>query len=269
MIILAISVGFIISEGDFFLESDRLVLSFFAALLIQASTFALNDYFDLDLDRKNKRYDRPLVRGDVSPKTALLVSLFLLPTGIALSIFINIPCFLIALISALLGVLYDAKLKHFKPLGNLYIAYTMAIPFIFGSFVTSREIPIEVLILSSIAFLAGTGREIMKDIIDEVGDREKGVISLPIILGSRFSSRIISFLYILAIVLSIYPFFLPNNLYYMDYLYISLLTFTDVVFLFIAINLMINKITSLEFYRKATLLAMTFALFTFLIAAIY
>ena len=58
---------------------DMYALAFLTALLIEASTFALNDYFDYDIDVKNNRTDRPLVRGELAKGTALVCFAVLFP----------------------------------------------------------------------------------------------------------------------------------------------------------------------------------------------
>jgi len=131
MIAVAIVIGAYIAQQRL-PEWDVFVFTFCTALFLEASTFALNDYLDVDIDKKNKRTDRPLVRGDLSPKTALLFFAVLFPLGIISSYFVNLTCFLIALITALFAVFYDTVLKKVKLLGNFFIAYTMAIPFVFG-----------------------------------------------------------------------------------------------------------------------------------------
>ena len=130
MLFLAILVGSLISQKTLFGNLDlpilNIVLTFFTALFLEASTFALNDYYDLEIDRINKRTDRPLVRGDLSPKTALNIFYLLFPLGLLCSYFVNMTCFLIALITALISVLYDVKMKKIKFIGNFYIAVLKA-----------------------------------------------------------------------------------------------------------------------------------------------
>ena len=72
MIAIAILIGAVIAKQEI-PSLYRFVLTFTTALFLEASTFALNDYFDIDIDKHNKRIDRPLVRGDLSPRTALLI----------------------------------------------------------------------------------------------------------------------------------------------------------------------------------------------------
>src|SRR5512136_3224600 len=82
MLFLGILIGSVIAlEGVSLPSWDKFILTFFTALFLEASTFALNDYYDLEIDRVNKRTDRPLVRGDIKPKTALLFFYILFPLG--------------------------------------------------------------------------------------------------------------------------------------------------------------------------------------------
>ena len=112
MIAIAILIGSLIAlKGEGLQSFEKFILTFFTALFLEASTFALNDYCDLDIDKKNKRKDRPLVRGDLSPKSALYLFYIFFPLGIICSYFVNTTCFIIALITALLAILYISQIK--------------------------------------------------------------------------------------------------------------------------------------------------------------
>ncbi|UCF13592.1 MAG: UbiA family prenyltransferase [Thermoplasmatales archaeon] len=273
MIAIAILIGSLIAlEGQGFPTFDKFILTFFTALFLEASTFALNDYYDLEIDKKNKRMDRPLVRGDLSPKTALYLFGIFFPLGIICSYFVNLFCFIIALITALLAILYDAKMKKIKLLGNFYIAYVMAIPFIFGgaAVVTKDtlyfEIQPAIYIIALIAFLTGSSREIMKDVMDFEGDKEKGVRSFPKYIGSRWSNILAALIYLIAIVLSFLPFFMERfEIYYLNYYYLALVFLTDTMLLSTSIHLIIKNKPDLKLYRKFTLMAIFIGLLAFLL----
>jgi len=273
MIAIAILIGSLIAlKGEGLPPFDKFILTFFTALFLEASTFALNDYYDLEIDKRNKRTDRPLVRGDLSPKTALYLFFILFPLGIICSLFVNIPCFIIALITALFAILYDAKLKKIKLLGNFYIAYVMAIPFVFGgAAVVAKdslffEIDPSIYIVALIAFFAGSGREIMKDVMDFGGDLEKGVKSFPKYIGSRKSNIVAALFYLIAVVLSFLPFFMERfEIYYLNYYYLALVFLTDTMLLSTSIHLIVKKKPHLKLYRKFTLIAIFFGLLAFLI----
>ncbi|MDH7517994.1 MAG: UbiA family prenyltransferase [Candidatus Thermoplasmatota archaeon] len=279
MLFLAILIGSVISQKTIYQNIDlplvSVLLTFFTALFLEASTFALNDYYDLEIDRINKRTDRPLVRGDISPKTALYSFYILFPLGLICSYFVNITCFVIALITALLSVLYDAKMKKIKLVGNFYIAYIMAIPFVFGGaavlknniFSLENINPI-IYIIALIAFLAGSGREIMKDVMDYEGDKKLGVKSLPKYIGARKSNILSAIFYITAVALSFLPFFMREfSIYYLNYPYLYLIFVTDTMLLGTALQLIFKKKANLKFYRKFTLAAIFLGLIAFLIGA--
>ena len=271
MIALAILIGAYIAQKD--LPSiDKFVFTFFTALFLEASTFALNDYFDYEIDKKNKRVDRPLVRGDVLPKTALLLFFVFFPLGILSSYFVNLTCFLIALITAIFAVFYDVVLKKVKLLGNFFIAYVMAIPFVFGgaAVVSSSTLTLNIsppiFIIALIAFLAGSGREIMKDVMDFEGDKELGVKSFPRYLGVRKSNMLAAVFYIAAVALSLVPFFMVQYTYfYLNYYYLVVIFVTDTMLLSTSIQLLVKKQVNLGYHRKFSLMAIFIGLLGFLI----
>jgi geranylgeranylglycerol-phosphate geranylgeranyltransferase len=279
MLFLAILIGSLISQKTLYNNLDlpllNIFLTFFTALFLEASTFALNDYYDLEIDRINKRTDRPLVRGDLSPKTALALFYLLFPLGLICSYFVNMTCFLIALITALISVLYDAKMKKIKLIGNFYIAYIMAIPFVFGgatvlgneTFSLGAINPV-IYVIALIAFLAGAGREIMKDVMDYEGDSKQGVKSFPRYIGMRASNGVAAIFYLCAIALSFLPFFLVGfGLYYRNITYFILVFITDTMLLSTCLQLMFKKQPSMKILRKFTLVAIFIGLIAFLAGA--
>ena len=179
-------IGIVIAGGS---TCETAILGFLIALFLQAGTFALNDYCDLESDIANRRMDRPLVRGELRKEDALLTACFTTALGIICAVFLtillkNVILFLLVLILAALGILYDIKMKEFLAVSNMYIAFTMAVPFIFGGLISEPGgIKLPILILSSIAFLAGFGREVMKDIADIKGDALRTIRSVARVYG--------------------------------------------------------------------------------------
>ncbi len=275
MIFIAILIGSIIAlEGESFPPWDNFILTFFTALFLEASTFALNDYYDLEIDKNNNRTDRPLVRGDLKPETAVVLFFVFFPLGIICSYFVNLTCFIIALITALLAILYDVKLKRIKLLGNFYIAYVMAIPFVFGGVAViekntlSIPIPPSIFIIALIAFLAGSGREIMKDVQDFKGDEKEGVKSFPRYIGIKKSNILAAVFYLIAVFLSFIPFFIETYyLYYQNIYYIIFIIITDVMLIITSLKLITNKNIKMKYYRKISLVAIFIGLIGFLIGA--
>ena len=273
MIAIAILIGSLIASRNF-PSYDKFIFTFFTALFLEASTFALNDYYDFDIDKKNKREDRPLVRGDLSKNAALYLFFILFPLGIISSYFVNLTCFMIALITAIFAIFYDVILKKIKLLGNFFIAYVMAIPFVFGaaSILTENDFSINlspaVFIIAFIAFLSGVGREIMKDVMDFKGDKEEGVKSFPKYIGKKNSNIIASVFYFSAIILSFLPFLFQNyGFYYNNYFYLAVVLITDVMLFWTVLKLIFDRNINLKYYRKFTLIALFMGLIAFLVGA--
>jgi geranylgeranylglycerol-phosphate geranylgeranyltransferase len=273
MIAIAILIGAVITKQEI-PPIHTFILTFTTALFLEASTFALNDYFDIEIDKHNKRMDRPLVRGDLSPQVALLIFFILFPLGIISAYLVNLTCFLIALITAAFAVIYDVWMKKIKLLGNFFIAYIMAIPFVFGGAMMveinafALTVSPAIIIIALIAFLSGVGREIMKDVMDYLGDKKKGVRSFPRYLGVKLSNNIAALFYITAVILSFLPFFQSiYSQYYFNYYYLAIVLITDTMLLRIAFQLFIKKTPDLPFHRKFSLVALFFGLIAFLVGA--
>jgi geranylgeranylglycerol-phosphate geranylgeranyltransferase len=250
-------------------QYNILLMSVLPPMLVSAASFAINDYFDLKSDRINKRTDRPLVSGEITPRNAFLLSMLLFVLGIAISTLINFNCFVITLIFAILAYLYSFRLKDIAIIGNAYIALTMAVPFIYGSLAVSTELPPAVMLLSSIAFVSGLAREIMGTVRDVKGDkRGRGSKTLPMLIGVGHSLMLSSLLYITAIALSAIPYLcIPPYMWNIFYAIPALLA--DLMLSYVALFSLKNH--SSEFMkssRNITLAAMCIALLGFLLALI-
>ena len=260
MFAIAVLIGAIL-VGNF---GIKVIFAMMVAIFLEASAFSLNDYFDVEIDKRNKRMDRPLVAGIISKKEALVVFILFLIAGISISIFLSFLLFLISLIVAILSIFYDAWLKKIKIAGNLYIAFTMAIPFIFGA-ALYKITPI-IYILSLIAFIVGVGREIMKDVMDFEGDVESGVKSLAFYIGKKNANRIAAFLYITACIIAIFPFLLNGTTYFMNYAYLILILMTDAILFYIAAIISFHDdVETLKRCRNISMLALFIGLIAFLI----
>jgi geranylgeranylglycerol-phosphate geranylgeranyltransferase len=256
-------VGIVVSTGVGF-DLRNMLLGISTAIFLQASAFALNDYFDYEVDLANKRLDRPLVRGDLSRETAFVFSLALAPIGFLTAYLISIEAFLLAFFITLLGFLYDAKLKEFGFTGNVYIAFSMAAPFIFGSVVATNTIMPSAALLALIAFLAGVAREVMKGIEDVEGDALRNVKTIARIQGVRTAAGLSATLFILSVLLSFLPPLLIKE--YLDLKYLVPIAATDVMLVFLSRNLLIGRIEreNIRKYKRESLAALSLGLLGFL-----
>jgi geranylgeranylglycerol-phosphate geranylgeranyltransferase len=276
-------VGIVIAGGSSY---ETAILGSLVALFIQAGTFALNDYCDLDSDIANRRGDRPLVRGELRKEAALLIACFATALGIISAVFLaiimdNYILLLVALILAALGIFYDLQMKAFLAISNLYIAFTMAVPFIFGGLIAGG-VNMSLLVLSSIAFLAGFGREVMKDIADVKGDALRGIRSIARIYGVGKAKTITVLSYSIAVILSVIPFFLVNTTYFFNPIYLLLIIAADAVFVHVCLELKpfrkrfdLKTISVIQkdevnynYLRKETLIAIAIGLAAFICGAL-
>ena len=268
MIVLAIFIGSVITVQTF-PSFEKGLFAFLTALFLEAATFSLNDYFDLEVDIKNKRFDRPLARGDLHPRTALFVYIILLPSGIITSYLVNTTCFIVAVLNAFIATLYDVKFKEIKIISNFYIAFVMAIPFVFGALAVSSHISPIIIVIAVIAFFSGAAREIMKDVMDLEGDIERRTRSFAFYLGKQRANHIASFLYIITTIMSLIPYLVPiEKTYYHNHVYLAFVLITDFLLIYVSAVLFIRyDIDSMNKMRRLSLIAIFIGLIAFLVGA--
>ena len=131
-------------------------------------------------------------------------------------------------------------------------------------------IPLIIWTIFLIAFLAGAGREIMKDVMDFEGDALKNIKSFPSYFGKEAANLIASIFFILSVALSIIPFFINiDKSYYHDLIYIAIVMIADAILVYISITIIkdVGK-DYMSKCRKLTLVAILIGLIAFLIGAL-
>ena len=289
-------IGIIVAGGSACSCSyESAVFGFLTAVFLQAGTFALNDFYDLESDIANQRRDRPLVRGELKKEEALLVACVAVVVGLFFASFLGWVLFLLASVLAVLGVLYDVKLKEVLAVSNIYIAFTMAVPFVFGGLIAEPTAvgaavgagagagvgagagagtgagggageEVALLVLSSIAFSAGFGREVMKDIEDAKGDALRGVRSLARVYGLERAKQVVVFSYSAAVLLSAVPFFLADTSYFLNPAYLLPILVADALFVHASFRLFFGG--EEKQLRKETLVAVAAGLVAFVAGAL-
>ncbi len=199
---IGVLVGELLTVGNF---STSFFFPAVGPALITLAAFALNDYFGYETDKANKRKDRPLVGGQIQKSYALYAAVLLFVVGLAAMFFVNQTVFLISFVYVLLSLLYDQFLKKLPLLGNIFIAITMAGPFIYGNLAVSSQLSSVVLLISSIAFLAGIGRELLITLRDVKGDKKIGATTLPMLIGSKSTVYLSAIFILVAVALSFVP----------------------------------------------------------------
>ena len=246
----------------------KFLLALVPPILISMASFAVNDYYDIETDMLNKKR-RPLVEGTLSMDDARNIAVVLFVVGIAASILVNLYAFAIALVFAALAWLYRYRLKEMLLIGNIYIAFTMVIPFIYGDFVVSRTIPANIVLVSFVIFLSGLAREVHGMIRDAKGDiKARHAKNLVYRIGIMRSAVIALVLYAEAIAISLFMFFLFLPFAY-NIVYLVPVAVSDCALLYVAIGHLYRREAS--FYslsRGVSLGAMGLALIAYLAAAL-
>jgi geranylgeranylglycerol-phosphate geranylgeranyltransferase len=241
---------------------------FMTGFFLLAASMVLNDYFDREIDAINEP-KRPIPAGTVKPSEAVSFSLILGAIGLlfAANSGPNFPHFttlVIAIISVLIMVLYNSRIKKTGLLGNAFVSTNVAIPFIYGGFAVGSP-TWSLAIFSLLAFLASMGREIVKGISDVSGDTARGVKSAAARMGPAQAARYGSALFIAAVALSVLPVILGLVSYY----YIPLVAICDIGFLLTSYSLLTNAgPANAKRNKKYVLVWMTFGMLAFLIGAI-
>ncbi len=258
---IGVIIGMIVVSNFNNLNLTIALYGFLTAVFLQSSAFALNDYFDYESDIANQRFDRPLVRGELKREDALFTSIILAPFGLLFSLLISFTAFLLALLIVFLGYLYDIKLKELGIIGNAYIAFSMAVSFVYGGFI-AEKLTFPLFALASIAFLSGLGREIMKSIEDVEGDALRNVKTVARIYGIKVAGKVSSILLTLSIILSFFVLLIPE---YFDLKYIIPVIIADIILLDSSIKLYRGvKKSDIPLLRRKTIIGMMFGLLAFL-----
>ena len=197
-----------------------LLLIILATVLIAAGGYVINDYFDVKIDRIN-RPDEVIVTRTISKPAAMRLSLCLSGAGIV--------CGLIAaslLRSFTLGILfvaipgllwfYSSSYKRLFMIGNLIIALLAGLTPMIVALANTAQLqlrfaailPYTTLVHDLYAWLGGFAlfaflltwiREIIKDMQDQMGDRELECHSMPVVWGEMWTKIFVTFLLVLTL----------------------------------------------------------------------
>lgn len=197
---LGVLVGAVVVDPGAFVAPSLVLLISIPALSVAAGGYIVNDYYDIEIDRRSKPW-RPLVRGDISARTALAVSLGLLMLGIVISLLLlGIFVALFVAINALLTYLYSWRLKKLGLVGNICVSILSANSILYGGISYASYATMHgstdpgslglVLIPWLFAFIMSLSREIIKGIEDIRGDMEQGVRTLAVVRGYAYASLV-------------------------------------------------------------------------------
>ena len=197
-----------------------LLLIILATVLIAAGGYVINDYFDVKIDRIN-RPDEVIVTRSISKPAAMRLSMILSGIGIACGIAVAVLLksltigILFVLIPGLLWF-YSSSYKRLFMIGNLIIALLAGVTPIVVAMTNvavlqlryETILPYTTLVHDIYAWLGGFAlfaflltwiREIIKDMQDQMGDRELECHSMPVVWGEQWTKVFVTGLIVITL----------------------------------------------------------------------
>lgn len=191
-----------------------------ATILIAAGGYVINDYFDIKIDRIN-RPDQVIVTRSISKPTAMRMSIALSGTGavcgLAAAWFLRSITFgtLFVIIPGLLWF-YSSSYKRLFMIGNLIIALLAGLTPLIVAMANVAQLQLlyaDILPYTRLehdlyTWLGGFGafafiltwiREIVKDLQDQMGDRELECHSMPVVWGELWTKVFVTLLIVLTL----------------------------------------------------------------------
>ena len=182
----------------------HLIYGYATGFALTAGSMVANDYYDRNIDAINEP-NRPIPSGLIGPREALAFAFLLAVIGFATAFLTSIFSLAVAAVSWLLFTAYTIVGKRSGLPGNFLVSSCVAIPFIYGSVVVTDAVQLNVLFFAAMVFLANTGREVTKGIVDIQGDRTQNVNTLAVRFGSKAAAVVAATFYISSTLLTPIP----------------------------------------------------------------
>ncbi len=217
---LSIAVAALLVEAN--LECASVWFAVASGMSITAGANVINDMCDLEIDRINKPR-RILPAGRMSLRAAHWYTIILLACGVIFSIFVGVLAATIAASSTFLVTIYSLRLKRLPLIGNAIVSLVTAFAFIFGALTACAEtLQWQAGLFPALfAFLMHFGREVVKDLEDQIGDRAAKARTLPLAYGQRTAQIAATLAFIALMIVVLIP--AVRGLYRQPYLWIILL----------------------------------------------
>jgi geranylgeranylglycerol-phosphate geranylgeranyltransferase len=265
--------GFAVIVGAFVVQLEmpsvfdaglKFFLGFLTGFTLTGASMAINDYWDREIDRINEP-NRPIPSGLVSTSESLFLAAGLISIGLVAALLTNLPCLVVAILTLIVSVSYNTKGKQTGFPGNLLVSLCVSTPLIYGSFLVGAALEPAALLFAMLAFLACTGREVTKGIVDVEGDRDKNIGTIVVSYGEKAGAYASSFFYVLASSLSLVPLYLKLvSLWFLPFVLIADIGFVLSSFLLVRDHSRENARRT----KNLVLLWMMFALLAFMAGSV-
>lgn len=130
LVVISAITGYFMQDEIIFSE---IVLLFFGGFLVTGASNGFNQILERDLDKLMKRtQNRPLVKGTLSVKEAMIVCIVWAVSGLVLLSFLNPLCFFLGLLSLFMYVAVYTPMKRISPWAVFVGAFPGAMPPLLG-----------------------------------------------------------------------------------------------------------------------------------------
>jgi len=226
-------------------DIDLLIIFTLGVLVMRSAGCVINDYADRNIDQNIARTkDRPLITGEVSPKSALRLFVFLLIIAFGLVLLTNALTIKLSLIALALATLYPfTKRWTHLPQVVLGVAFGMSVPMAFSA--QTGSIPVS----AGWIFLATIVWTLIYDTFYAMADRDEDIkigVKSTAILFEKYDQIFITFLQILLIIV----FVVIGNLFDLESIYYFSLV---IILIFMIYHQLLMKKRQKELFFKAFL----------------
>ena len=226
-------------------DIDLLIIFTLGVLVMRSAGCVINDYADRNIDQDIARTkDRPLITGEVSPKSALRLFVFLLIIAFGLVLLTNALTIKLSLIALALATLYPfTKRWTHLPQVVLGVAFGMSVPMAFSA--QTGSIPVS----AGWIFLATIVWTLIYDTFYAMADRDEDIkigVKSTAILFAKYDQIFITLLQILLIIV----FIVIGNLYDLGSIYYFSLV---IILIFMIYHQLLMKKRQKELFFKAFL----------------
>ena len=226
-------------------DIDLLIIFTLGVLVMRSAGCVINDYADRNIDQNIARTkDRPLITGEVSPKSALRLFVFLLIIAFGLVLLTNALTIKLSLIALALATLYPfTKRWTHLPQVVLGVAFGMSVPMAFSA--QTGSIPLS----AAWIFLATIVWTLIYDTFYAMADRDEDIkigVKSTAILFEKYDQIFITFLQILLIIV----FVVIGNLFNLGSIYYFSLV---IILIFMIYHQFLMKKRQKELFFKAFL----------------
>lgn len=174
-----------------------IVLVIAAHTAMQVSIAMINDYCDRRLDAVGKP-NKPIARGLVTPREALIGGLFMMGVMLLLLLFLNPLALGISLVYLVLAQGYNLGLKS-TPLSGIVFALAMPLIPLYAFAGMGRTLPL-LFWLVPVGFLLGVALNLANALTDLEEDAAMGARTLAVVLGVKHSFLLCRILIVAGIV---------------------------------------------------------------------